>query len=83
MGVEEEEEDGEIQVGRVLAMIGNQPDKVNRVQLEPPLEAVTEDELREAMQKDQLMCKVVKAVQTGQDRSELLSTPYRQVLDCD
>ena len=81
MGVEEEEEDGEIQVGRVLAMISNQPDKVNRVQLEPPLEAVTEDELREAMQKDQLMCKLVKAVQTGQGRSELLSTPYRQVLD--
>ena len=38
MGVEEEEKDGKIQVGRVLAMIGNQPNKVNRVQLEPPLE---------------------------------------------
>ena len=42
LGVEEEEEDAEIQVGRVLEELSGGETRVDRVDTEPPLPAITE-----------------------------------------
>ena len=48
LGVEEEEEDAEIQVGRVLEELSARSTKVSRVEIEPPPSAITEEEVRQA-----------------------------------
>ena len=74
LGVEEEDDDAVIQVGRLI-MVG-----VDRVTNGTLLEAVTLEQVQEAMRGDRLMKKLVKAVQTGQDRAEMGKSVYGKVL---
>jgi hypothetical protein len=53
LGVEEEEEDAEIQVCRVLEELSGGVTRVGRVDTEPPLDAITEQEVRQATRRDQ------------------------------
>ena len=75
-GVEEEEEDGEIQVGRVLTELAGNTILVGRVDMDPPPDANTEKELPQAMKRDTDMVKLVKVVQTGLRLKELTKSPY-------
>ena len=75
--IEEEEEDSTIKVGRLI-MTGQ---KVNRVDNEPTVPAMTPEQFQKAMTENVMMGKLVKAVQTGQGRGDRLKTVYRQVLD--
>ena len=75
-GVEEEEEDGEIQVGRVLTEPAGNTILVGRVDMDPPPNAITEKELQQAIKRDTDMVKLVKVVQTGLRLKELTKSPY-------
>ena len=80
LGVEEEEEDAEIQIGRVLAELAGNTVMVGRVDMDPPPAAITEKELQQVMERDQDMVKLVKAVQTGLGIKELPKNPYTRVV---
>ena len=73
--MEEEEEDGEIQVGRILKGLAGNTVLVGRVDMDPPPDAITEKELQQAMKRDTDMGKLVKVVQTGQGLKELPKSP--------
>ena len=53
---------------------------VGRVSNETPLAAVTLEQVQEAMQEDKFMKMLVKAVQTGQGRTEMRKSAYGQVM---
>ena len=81
LGVEEEEEDAEIQVGRVLEELSGGVTRVGRVDTEPPLDAITEQEVRQATRRDQHLSTLVKVMQTGLGRKEQTRSPYGKILE--
>ena len=81
LGVEDEEEDAEIQVGRMLEGLRLEVDRVGRVDTDPPLAAITEQEVRRATRRDEHQASLVKVVQTGLGRKELTGSPYGKILD--
>ena len=68
LGVEEEEEDAKIQVGRVLAELGGNVVRVGRVDMEPPLAAIIESDVQQAKIRDWRLITLIKVVQTGLGR---------------
>ena len=71
LGVEDEDDDAEIQVGRLLeelAQVGKMTEGVRRVDTDPIIEAIT-------------VLKLMEVVQTGLERKEMPNSPYRKVLD--
>ena len=65
LGVEREEEDTEIQVGRVLGELSGGLIIFGRVEMEPLLAAITELEVGQATSRDQDLTTLMKLVQTG------------------
>ena len=81
LGVEEEEEDAEIQVGRILEGLNLGEIRVGRVDTDPPQAAITEQEVRRATSRDEHLATLMKVVQTGLGRKEQTGSPYGKILD--
>ena len=62
LGVEDEDDDAEIQVGRLLeelAQVGRMMEGVKRVDTNPAIEAITVEEVKDATNRDQQLLKLM------------------------